>query len=569
MASDSVSTSLTEAGSHPRFVRPGARTTPAEVRRADVLIVGAGIAGLSVALSLPEGLAVEVALKGKSSRPAPSGGRAVDADGSSGHAQGGIAAVFGADDSPSLHLADTLAAGAGLCDEEAVHDLVEEAPAAVRFLEAQGVHLDGTGSILDLTREGGHSRRRVVHAGGDATGREVMRGLVAAAHRRELRLVEESFLVDLLTATDGSVCGALLLEQGRIAEVRASAVVLATGGFGRLFAETTSPPVCTGDGLAAAIRAGAEVADLEFVQFHPTAIQLASDPRPLASEALRGEGAVIRDDAGNLVLRDLPRADLSPRDVVSRAMAIAMRTRGTDHLFLDATAIGPDIAARFPSFVGASRRVGLDPQSGWVPVAPAVHYVMGGVRTDTFGRTSIPGLYAVGEAAESGVHGANRLASNSLVEGVVFGRRAAIALGDERRAPARLSAVEEATTPSLAVPRSLLRRRMTAEAGVLRNGAGLLALAEELAASARPLPEGAGPGEIEEANLTTIARLLVATARRRAESRGAHYRIDLPETDAGWRRHQVLHRNDDGTIAVRDLPVATSTQTEAIAASSR
>ncbi|HVB06124.1 MAG TPA: L-aspartate oxidase [Acidimicrobiales bacterium] len=546
-------TTLEGAGRLPRLLLPALAATAAR-RAVDVLVVGAGIAGLTVALSLPPALEVEVALKGRGPGAGWGGGAA---DGSTGAAQGGIAAALATDDAPALHAADTLAAGAGLCDPAAVALLVAEAPAAVAFLEANGLRLDAGAVGPDLTREGGHSRRRVVHAGGDATGREVMRALWGAARARRLRLVEEAFLVDLLCDGEGRVRGALLLERGRPVVVGAGAVVLATGGFGQLYAETTSPAVLTGDGLAAALRAGAEVADLEFVQFHPTAIQLASDPRPLASEALRGEGAVIRDGAGRPVMAGVPRADLAPRDVVSRTMALEMARTGAASLFLDATAIGEQLTARFPSFVAASHRAGVDPRRAWVPVAPALHYVMGGVVSDNAGRSSLPGLYAVGEVAMSGVHGANRLASNSLVEGVVFGRRAAAALADElapgeQRPPADPRQDDDGLA-AVRVARPLLRREASRGAGVLRSAAGLTALLERLAEAARPLPATAGPADLEEANLTLIAQLLGAAALRRGESRGAHFRVEHPFTGVPALR-QVLRRQPDGALAVLDRP---------------
>lgn len=542
----------------------GAPDRAEEVPPVDVLVLGAGIAGLSAALSLPPGLDVVVVLKGtaalgRSDTGAAGSGKTSagdsGADGSSGHAQGGIAAVFAGDDSAELHLKDTLAAGAGLCEADAVGVLVEEAPDAVRFLVAHGVVLDGLNGDFDLTREGGHSRRRIVHAGGDATGREVMRGLTHSAAARGIRLLEEAFLVDLLTGADGQVCGARLLVGDELCSVRARAVVLATGGFGQLFAETTSPAVCTGDGLAAALRAGAAVADLEFVQFHPTAIQLAGDPRPLASESLRGEGATIRNRRGQAVMELVDVAgDLAPRDVVSRAMAFEMRASGTDHLFLDATAIGEQMVARFPSFVGASRRGGIDPLRSWVPVAPAVHYVMGGVCSDLWGRASLRGLYAIGEVAQSGVHGANRLASNSLVEGVVFGRRAAAALvGELPERPAEWDGRAEPIVPQR-VARPWLRAEMTASAGVLRSAPALEGLLEELAARARPLREPTVAAELEDANLTLLAGTLGAMAWLREESRGAHFRLDAPVTAESWRHHQLVSRQESGELVVRDSP---------------
>jgi L-aspartate oxidase len=418
----------------------------------DVLVVGSGVAGLSAALAAPAGRTVLLATKDRLGHSATR------------YAQGGIAAVLDlVDDSVAEHVADTLTAGAGLCDPVAVRTLVEEGGQAIADLLARGVGFDSDPSgprQLARTREGGHSRSRVVHAGGDATGAELERALTEAVRATpSVRSVEHAFLVDLVTH-DGRVTGALLWADGGPHLVRAGAVVLASGGAGQLFADTTNPPLSTGDGIAAALRAGAVLADMEFVQFHPTALHIDGDPgppgyhsggppdppvrpgdhsggppdppRPLISEAMRGEGAVLRDDDGSPVMAGVhPLGDLAPRDVVTRAVAVRMAATGARHLWLDATGIPADhLERRFPTILARCRAAGIDPSRQPIPVSPAAHYLMGGVLTDLDGRTSLPGLFAVGEAACTGVHGANRLASNSLLEGVVFAARIGRALAD-------------------------------------------------------------------------------------------------------------------------------------------
>src|SRR5215216_1297621 len=387
----------------------------------DVLIVGSGVAGLSAALAVPAGRSVMLATK---DRLGHSGTR---------YAQGGIAAVLNlVNDSVAEHVADTLAAGAGLCDPVAVGMLAAEGGRAIEDLLARGVRFDRDGRAGELarTREGGHSRSRVVHAGGDATGAELERTLTDAVRASPaVTSAEHTFLVDLVTR-DGRVVGALLWAEGRLRLVRARAVVLASGGAGQLFADTTNPPLSTGDGIAAALRAGAVLADMEFVQFHPTALHIDGDPRPLISEAMRGEGAVLRDLDGEPVMAGVhPLGDLAPRDVVTRAVAARMAATGARHLWLDATAVPAEhLERRFPTILARCRAAGIEPTRQPIPVSPAAPYLMGGVLTDLHGRTSLPGLFAVGEAACTGVHGANRLASNSLLEGVVFAARIGRAL---------------------------------------------------------------------------------------------------------------------------------------------
>jgi L-aspartate oxidase len=552
------------------------------VEEVGVLVVGSGVAGLSTALELPADRSVLLVTKGRLAHSATR------------YAQGGIAAVLGDDDSPGDHWADTMAAGAGLCDPQAVGALVSEGAEAVRRLQRLGTRFDLEAGALARTLEGGHSRRRIVHAGGDATGAEVERALVeairAAAH---VATAERTFLIDLVTSStgaahqgsgdlsgpDGAVTGALLWVDGTIRLVRAEAVVLASGGAGQLFASTTNPALSTGDGIAAALRAGAALADLEFVQFHPTALHLDSDPRPLISEAMRGEGAVLRDPGGDPVMRGVhPRGDLAPRDVVTRGMAARMAALGVDHLYLDATGVPAErLERRFPTILARCRDAGVEPTRDWIPVSPAAHYLMGGVLTDLHGRTSLPGLYAVGEAACTGVHGANRLASNSLLEGLVFAARIARTIPEdspEDWPPAavsppgrrtRLEPQEDPTTlpdgngqglgptgPGAALQE--LRRLMTADVGVLRSARDLVRAARRLS-ELETLAEGDGPRDWETANLLQLGGLLARLALARQESRGAHYRRDYPEPAEAWRVRQAVYRRAGGRAEVTRVPV--------------
>jgi L-aspartate oxidase len=492
------------------------------------------------------------------------------------------------------HARDTLVAAAGLADPAAVEVLVTEAADALRWLLRAGARFDhdpegsGVGGLA-RTREGGHSRSRIVHAGGDATGAEVVRALSGAVRAAgNVRVAEDTFLVDLLTDGHadgrGAVTGALLAGAGGLRAVRARAVVLASGGAGQLYAATTNPAGATGDGIAAALRAGADLADVEFVQFHPTALHVVADrvqhelgaagdiadPRPLVSEALRGEGAVLRDPAGRRFLPEVhPLAELAPRDVVSRAMAARMAACGTDHLLLDATGIGPDrLERRFPTVLRACRAAGIDPAREPIPVAPAAHYLMGGVRTDLDGRTSLAGLFAIGEAACTGVHGANRLASNSLLEGLVFGARAARLLTRELPPAGALGPLGPGPRhrPGSPTPgaRGRLRRVMTRDAGVLRSPQGL-ARAAAVAAGLAGAPATPAVAALETANLAHLALALSELASRRAESRGAHWRADHPEPDPAWQVRQVLWRQPDGTLATAPVPLAGPRQRAAAA----
>jgi L-aspartate oxidase len=515
-------------------------------RSVDVLIVGSGIAGLTVATSLDGSMSVALMTKGSLGF------------GSTLYAQGGVAAAVAEDDNPQLHFADTLVAAAGLGDEAAIRVLVEEAPDAVAFLEGAGVQLDLEGLSLAVTREGGHSRRRVVHSGGDATGAEIVRALLEKVRTMGIGLIEESFLVDIATDENGRVAGAVVMTRGTLGFIRCSTIVIASGGYGQLYAETTAPVSCTGDGTAAALRAGARLTDIEFVQFHPTTLFVASDPRPLLSEAMRGEGARLVDAAGKSVMDGVhPLGDLAPRDIVARGLFAAMTKSHVDHLYLDATGLGAaHLEHRFPSILAACRAHGIDPVTEPIPISPACHYTMGGIWTDLVGQTNLPGLYAVGEVASSGVHGANRLASNSLLEGAVFGRRAAVAINGAqhqprsraRQEPEHSVGLSRALSPATWEDRAQLRRQMVSDAGVVRTGSNLSELQLWIAEKREEIGVPHSEAQLECGNLFLLAAALADAAVAREESRGAHFRSDFPETEDSWRVRQSLSRTDDGVL---------------------
>jgi L-aspartate oxidase len=522
----------------------------------DVIVVGSGVAGVTTVLAIRRALPdARILLVTKS----------VLDDGSTRWAQGGVAAALGPGDSPEHHLTDTLTAGAGICDQRAVRTLVTDGPAAVRRLIALGAEFDREPSgPLALTREGGHLRRRIAHAGGDATGAEISRALLAAlaaaGSDAELEVIEHALALDLLLTADGRAAGVTLhvLGEGQtdgVGAVHARAVVLATGGFGQIYSATTNPPVSTGDGVALALRAGAEVADLEFVQFHPTVLWLGEQARgrqPLISEAVRGEGAVlVNPDGRRFMTGQHPLADLGPRDVVAKAIMREMFAAGTDHVFLDGRELGAQTwQQRFPTILASCLEHGIDPVTDLIPVVPAAHYASGGVRTDLDGRTTVPGLYACGEVACTGVHGANRLASNSLLEGLVFAERIAAVLGRDLPRGAVPAADDRLTglLDASAVPP--LQQLMSASAGVLRSGTGLTDAAAGLADLGGAGCDKPAAGAWEATNLHLVANALVAAALAREETRGSHWRDDFSEPSEAWRGHLITSLGESGLRTV-------------------
>jgi L-aspartate oxidase len=518
---------------------------PGWTATADVIVVGSGIAGLTTALQCRTyGLSVLLVTKAR-----------VD-EGSTKWAQGGIAAALGEGDSPEEHLADTLEAGAGLCDVSAVRVLVTEGPEAVRKLIERGAKFDTEASgEISLTREGGHHRNRIIHAGGDATGAEVSRALLAAVHNDpEIEVVEHALVLDALKDQDGEVCGVTLHVIGAgsrdgVGRALAKAVVLATGGLGQVFAQTTNPSVSTGDGVALALRAGAKVADVEFIQFHPTVLWLGDSSKgqqPLISEAVRGEGAYLLDDKGNRFMQSVHQmAELAPRDVVAIASMRVMNETGAHHVWLDVRHI-EGFEKRFPTIYASCREHGIDPMKDLIPVAPASHYASGGVRVDLNGRTSVPGLYACGETACSGVHGANRLASNSLLEGLVFSARIAADIAAHTPEPG--APVENASREILLDPtvRADIQASMSRGAGVLRSSDSLLKTSADLTRiedrkSAEPCVEA-----WEATNLFQLAQAILKAALIRQETRGSHWREDFPDGSDLWRKRIVQQLDQSG-----------------------
>ncbi len=516
------------------------------VEQNDFLVIGAGIAGLRAALTLAEAGRVLLVTKealGESNTQ---------------YAQGGIAVALSGEEDVSLHLEDTKAAGDGLVQEEAARVLAEEGPLRVEELLRWGTNFDryaegAKRGELMLTREGAHSRNRILHANGDATGREIGRALLARAQtEKNIRAVAWSMITDLV-AEDGRVCGATLLDrEGKRAVVGARAVLLASGGAGQVYRDTTNPPVATGDGIAAAARAGAELADMEFYQFHPTALNLPGVQRFLLSEALRGEGAYLRNARGERFMeRYHPLLELAPRDVVARAITregFGERPGEVLPVYLDMRHVrGLELAARFPGISTFLHAHGLTLNDDLIPVTPAAHYLMGGVRTDVHGRTTLPGLYAAGEVACTGVHGANRLASNSLLEGLVFGARAAEAMLEVKDLPVRsdrtLPQIETREFPAIEAFIAGLRRAMWEHAGLLRDRT---LLSEANLGDFAQAIEGASPSawtrRVHEAHaLHTVAAAIVASALAREESRGAHFRNDFPRRDdAHFQKHSLL-----------------------------
>ncbi len=513
----------------------------------DLLVLGSGVAGLSAAVRAADGhdMAVGVLTKGDIQQSTTR------------WAQGGVAAVLGSDpDSTDLHLADTIAAGDGLCDLDAVRVLVDEGPERVNELIAMGAQFDrDAAGQFSLAREGGHSVPRVLHAGGAATGMEIERALCEAVTATAAAVYERWFAADLLL--DGQACAGVVARgpDGTVREIRATHVLMAAGGAGQLYEVTTNPLASTGDGMAMALRAGAALGDVEFVQFHPTALHHPQMPRPLLSEALRGHGALLRDDHGERFVDEL-----LPRDEVSRAMTQRMIEHDVSHLWLDATGL-ERFSDRFPTIHRTLEEVGLDPASDWIPIAPAAHYLCGGIVTDLAGASSVPRLWAAGEVTCTGVHGANRLASNSLLEGMVFGPRAIEAIESGQEGPSSTGAMRSVVgrdaeiagrTISVALPpasvdggdvserRTELQRAMTVGAGVLRSADSLAAALKRV----RGLCPSDAPTDLDRAELRNLVHLAVAlleAASARDETRGAHTRSDAPRPSKD--RYRVIVRS--------------------------
>jgi L-aspartate oxidase len=516
---------------------------------ADFIVIGSGVAGLRAAVELASDGRVVVLTKDR-----------LD-ESNTEYAQGGVAVALSDDDEIALHAEDTLNAGAGLCDERAVRALVEDGPRYVTELIEWGAEFDRVGGALAFTREAAHSRRRILHAHGDSTGSEFVRALLTRA-RQESNILSLAHAATLsLLVEDGRCTGVEFIDpnENLLRRMRARAVVLATGGAGQIYAQTTNPDVATGDGIAMAYAAGAEVCDLEFVQFHPTVLAAPGAPRFLLTEALRGEGGRLRNDQGEFFMhRYDERAELAPRDIVSRSIAAEMTHTGRPWVYLDMTHLAaPFLRERFPKIHLTCLRYGLDITKDQIPVSPAAHYIMGGVRTDTSGRTTLAGLYAAGEVTCTGVHGANRLASNSLLEGLVFGARAgATAIADQfppPAAPAKTATGVDLTPADWMIDpqtRYYVQELRWRRVGLIRDGEDLRSALDELTALASRAPN------LRTRNFAELARLIARAALWREESRGGHYRKDFPERDdRNWRVHSS-QRLGEPLRAIREISAA-------------
>jgi L-aspartate oxidase len=532
-------------------------THPPKSHRADYVVVGSGVAGLRAAIELSDEGSVLVLAKSDLS------------DSATYWAQGGIAVALSDEDEISLHEQDTIHAGDGLCRADAVALLVEEGPKYITQLIEWGTEFDRAGTKLAFTREAAHSRSRILHAHGDSTGREISRALLARAHTiPHLHLRAHAFTTSLLVES-GAVVGVRFVDEldGAIHEVRAGAVLLATGGLGQIYRETTNPDVATGDGMAIAYEAGAVLSDMEFMQFHPTALAVKGAPRFLLSEALRGEGGVLRNVNLDRFMKKYNEAqELAPRDIVARAIVSEMHRTDTGYAYLDMTKKTEEfLKKRFPRIYETCLSYGLDLATDMAPVCPAAHYMMGGVKTDLWGRTSLPGLYAAGETADTGVHGANRLASNSLLEGLVFGARSGQAMmkdapvskrhavglpGSPAPKPGNLTTAQpdaksRGTRPHPAAF-DKMRDTMWRQVGIMRDGKDLAGAVTQLQAMEMPKCEKPGRADCEMRNLHSLALLMARSALAREESRGSHYRSDFPyRDDEKFGKHSIVQKGKD------------------------
>ena len=532
-------------------------THPPKSHRADYVVVGSGVAGLRAAIELSDKGSVLVLAKSDLSDSATS------------WAQGGIAVALSDEDEISLHEQDTINAGDGLCRPDAVALLVEEGPKYITQLIEWGTEFDRAGTKLAFTREAAHSRSRILHAHGDSTGREISRALLARAHTiPHLHLRAHAFTTSLIVES-GAVVGVHFVDEldGSIHEVRAAAVLLATGGLGQIYRETTNPDVATGDGMAIAYEAGAALSDMEFMQFHPTALAVKGAPRFLLSEALRGEGGVLRNVNLDRFMKKYNEAqELAPRDIVARAIVSEMHRTDTGYVYLDMTKKTEEfLKKRFPRIYETCLGYGLDLATDMAPVCPAAHYMMGGVKTDLWGRTSLPGLYAAGETADTGVHGANRLASNSLLEGLVFGARSGQAMmkdapvtkrhavglpGSPAPKPANSTTAQPNAKSTGGRPRppafDKIRDTMWRQVGIMRDGKDLAGTVTQLQAMEMPKCEKPGRADCEMRNLHSLALLMARSALAREESRGSHYRSDFPyRDDEKFGKHSIVQKGKD------------------------